>query len=222
MAKLAGNPRVPSGGYKKGYDPTAAHKYYLKRRRLKGYKNRYVNSDRRKKNGKTDELQNDPNERDEEREQNRNKPTDEIIGEDKYYDSLEEKPDEVVEEEKADQMDAKSMQTARSSIAESNSNVGYKGGTDDYRSAPIKVPQGKAVPQAVNPMITQFNSILAQINEAIDALPENEQEDYRQQLAIIVDRANKLIENMSTSTGESQENVELRSKVDRYKKALGK
>lgn len=221
MAKLAGNPRVPSGGYKKGYDPTAAHKYYLKRRRLKGYKNRYVNSDRRRKNGKTDELQNDPNERQDERE-NRNKPTDEIIGEDKYYETLEEKPEEVNEIEKADQLDAKSMLTSRSSIAESNKNIGYRGGMDDYRSAPIKVPQGKAVPQAVNPMIVQFNSILAQINEAIDALPENEQEDYWQQLAIIVDRANKLIANMSTSTDESQENAELRSKVDRYRKALGK
>ena len=238
MATTMARPRQPSSGYRnKYYDPVKAHKYYLGKRKLKGYKDRYKNSDRRRKRGDEDSEDTQNTKR---RQQESEKAR---LEEEREQEQLTE---EVEQQEDSDETSRKvyahtgdertGIHAARGwTVMHAQEQGQAARGLERTANAQLRrnkeqeqsklIPDGYEVSEEVQAFIERYNDLSKRIRAVLSNLDDPIKQQVTMQLNELDDRMKNLVAGaatLATDTVESSSMSALRERLDRYNRALGR
>jgi len=238
MATTKARPRMPSSGYRsKYYDPAAAHKYYLSRRKLKGYKDRYKNSNRKRNKGADTE--------DETVDQRRRKKDDEQarLEEEREQETLleeaeaeEEENDEsarIVYSHKGDKRTGihaargwtvKDAQEVREAVSGRSGNVNQQLRENRENKQLNLIPDGYVLTQSEQDVVDRYQELSRRIRDMLATLDEAMAEVIEMQLDELDDKMKNLVAGIArkeSEVGNPDKVSALRSKVERYNRAVG-
>lgn len=239
MATNIARPRQPSSGYKnKYYDPVKAHKYYLGKRKLKGYKDRYKNSDRRRNREGADD-ENESTHTQKRRVQESEKAR---LEEEREQRELEEEATSQEEERESSRqmyahtgdartgihaargwtvMQAQEQgQAARGALGHANAQVR----TNKEERKLSFVPEGYDVSDEVRVLIERYDDLVGRIRPALRNLDPPVRSAVTLQLKELDDRMKNLVAGAATlSAGmATSSKSDLRKRIERYSRALGR